>query len=119
VAVNVFISLWFYRKYADLSPQLSLNQHHVRPLLSLGGQFFVIQLAVLVIFTTDKILITQLFGPQYVTSYDIVFKLFSIITMAYALIAGPLWSAYTDAYHRGDLVWIRVTLPTAMGVRGD
>ena len=55
-------------------------------------------------------LITQLFGPQYVTQYDVVFKLFSIITFAHLLIITPLWSAYTDAYHREDFVWIKDTL---------
>jgi O-antigen/teichoic acid export membrane protein len=83
-------------------------------LLSVGLQFFTIQLAVLVIFTTDKMLITQLFGPQYVTQYDVVFKLFSVITFIHALITAPLWSAYTDAYHRGDLAWIRRMLKKQM-----
>ena len=51
------------------------------------------------------------------------FKLFSVITFAHALVSGPLWSAYTDAYHRGDFVWIEVSLrhaPTAaMGRQRD
>jgi O-antigen/teichoic acid export membrane protein len=107
---NGALSLWFYSQRQDLIPSLSFEKKHVRPLLSLGVQFFVIQLAGLVIFTTDKILITQLFGPQYVTQYDVVFKLFGIISLIHALITGPLWSSYTDAYHRGDFVWIKAIL---------
>lgn len=110
VTANVLISVWFYCKNTDLFPVPYLDKLHVRPLLAVGLQFFVIQLAVLVIFTTDKMLITQLFGPQYVTQYDVVFKLFSIITFAHLLIITPLWSAYTDAYHREDFVWIKDTL---------
>jgi O-antigen/teichoic acid export membrane protein len=79
----------------------------MRPLLSVGLQFFTIQLAVLVIFTSDKMLITQLLGPQFVTQYEIVFKLFSVVTIAHALVTAPLWSAYTEAYHKGDFPWIR------------
>ena len=75
----------------------------MKSITSLGFQFFIIQIAVIVIFTTDKILITQLFGPEYVASYDVVFKLFSIITIAHGILMAPLWSAYSDAYHRNDI----------------
>ncbi len=107
---NGALSLWFYSQRQDLIPSLSFEKKHVRPILSLGVQFFVIQVAVLIIFTTDKILITQLFGPQYVTQYDVVFKLFGIISLIHTLITTPLWSSYTDAYHRGDFVWIKAIL---------
>lgn len=107
VTANIFLSVWFYRQHPDLRPHFSLEKSHLSPLLTLGLQFFVLQLAYLIIFTTDKMMITQLFDPQHVTEYDIVFKLFSLITFAYGLISGPLWSAYTDAYHRNDTQWIR------------
>lgn len=114
VVANALLSLWFYRHHPELRPKLSLNKRHVHPLLSVGVQFFTIQLAVLVIFTTDKILITQLFGPQFVAQYEVVFKLFSVITFAHTLISAPLWSAYTDAYHRKDIVWIKYMLRKQM-----
>lgn len=107
VGANLLLSGWFYKDNQSLIPRLSLDFSHVCPLLSLGVQFFVIQIAVLVIFATDKILITQLFGPEFVTQYDVVFKLFSIITLIHGLITAPLWSAYSDAYHRGDKAWIK------------
>lgn len=104
---NIILSFIFYKQHAELRPTLSLNKKHVTPLLSIGMKFFTIQVAVLVIFTTDKMLITQLFGPENVTQYDVIFKLFSVITFAHILVSAPLWSAYTDAYHRGDMVWIK------------
>jgi O-antigen/teichoic acid export membrane protein len=107
---NVLLSIWFFRAHPELSPSISLNKRYVRPLLSIGLQFFVIQLAVLIIFTTDKMLITQLFGPSHVTQYEVVFKLFSALTFAHALISAPLWSAYTDAFQRSDLEWINKML---------
>lgn len=110
IVANVLLSKWFYQQHPELFPKLSLDKQHIQPLLSLGLQFFTIQLAVLVIFTTDKILITQLLGPQYVTQYEVVFKLFSLIAFAHTLISAPLWSAYTDAYQRGDFAWIKYML---------
>jgi O-antigen/teichoic acid export membrane protein len=118
IITNVLLTFWFYSKQMILFPKLSLDSAHVRPLLTLGGQFFIIQFAVLVIFTTDKILITQLFGPQYVTQYAVVFMLFGVFTMIYGMIAAPLWSAYTDAYHSGDVVWIRAALFRQLWVFG-
>ncbi|MDO9141385.1 MAG: oligosaccharide flippase family protein [Methylobacter sp.] len=110
VTANILLSLHFYQRNPELRPKPYLDKQHASPLLSVGLQFFIIQLAVLVIFTTDKMLITQLFGPQHVTQYEVVFKLFSVISFAHTLITAPLWSAYTDAYHRSDLTWIKSML---------
>jgi O-antigen/teichoic acid export membrane protein len=107
VAANVILSFWFCQRHRELRPTPALDRKHIHPLLSIGLRFFTIQIAVLVIFTTDKMLITQLFGPQYVAQYEVIFKLFSVITFAHTLISAPLWSAYTDAYHRGDMHWIK------------
>ncbi len=107
VTANVILSFWFYRQHRELRPNPSLDKKHIHPLLTIGLKFFTIQIAVLVIFTTDKMLITQLFGPQYVAQYEVIFKLFNVITFGHTLISAPLWSAYTDAYHRGDMVWIK------------
>lgn len=118
VTANILLSVWFYRSRPELRPRPNLDKRHVRPLLNVGLQFFVIQLAVLVIFTTDKILITQLFGPQYVTEYEVVFKLFSVITFAHGLVSTPLWSAYTDAYYRNDFEWIKRMLQKQLLIFG-
>lgn len=115
---NILLSLWFYREYKYLTPTFMLRRDHVAPLLSTGIQFFIIQLAVLVVFTTDKILITQFFGPEHVAEYEVVFKLFSIITFLHMLISSPLWSAYTDAYHRKDTAWVVRMLRTQLKLYG-
>ncbi len=107
IITSCALTFWFYREKRDLIPRAEFDKQHIKPLLSLGLQFFVIQIAVLVIFTTDKILITQLFGPEFVAQYDVTFKLFSMIIIIHGLIITPLWSSYTDAYQRGDIIWIK------------
>lgn len=117
VLTNLMISIWFFKSNINLLPRLEhYSKAYVKSITSLGFQFFIIQIAVVVIFTTDKILITQLFGPEYVTSYDVVFKLFSIITIAHSLLMAPLWSAYSDAYHREDFSWIRKTIKNQLKI---
>lgn len=107
VIANLGLSWWFYQNHSELRPKPYFDKQHVSPLLSVGMQFFIIQIAGLVIFTTDKILITQLLGPEYVTQYDVVFRVFNLISVVHMLISSPLWSAYTDAYHRSDMAWIK------------
>ena len=116
VGANAVLSVWFYKENKSLTPKVSPYPNHVRPLLTLGLQFFAIQIAVLIIYSTSNILIAQLFGPAFVTQFEVVFKLFSIITLAYGLVSAPLWSSYTDAYHREDFVWIKHTLRTQINI---
>ena len=109
VLVNstMIMSFYFYKKNPDLIPALRhIKKDKINDLLELGIKFFIIQLSGLVIFTTDKIIITQLFGPEFVTPYDIVFKLFSIVIIANFIIVTPLWSAFTEAFTNNDYVWI-------------
>ena len=114
---NLILSFWFYSKNKQFLPQINrYSKKYIKSITSLGFKFFIIQIAVIVIFTTDKILITQLFGPEYVTSYDVIFKLFSVITIAYGLIAAPLWSAYSDAFHRQDMKWIKATIKNQLKI---
>jgi len=110
VIPNLAISLWFFNKNPKYLPKISIHRKYVKSILSIGIQFLIIQIAVLVIFTTDKLIIIQLFGPDYVTNYEIVFKLFASLTLIHSMILMPLWSAYTDAYHRHDLSWIKAML---------
>lgn len=111
VLANVFLSINVFKTHKYLKPNFGLfDKEKISPLLSLGVNFFIIQLAVLVIFMTDKIIITQVLGPEHVTPYEVLFKLFSMITIVHSIILAPLWPAYSDAYARGDLDWIRMAL---------
>lgn len=117
LASSLILSFWFYKNNRDFIPKIkSFGINYTKSITSLGFKFFIIQIAVIVIFTTDKILITQLFGPEYVASYDVVFKLFSVITIAHGILMAPLWSAYSDAYHRNDMEWIKETIKNQLKI---
>lgn len=111
VLTNSILTMLTFKKHHELIPKWQyFERKKVNSLLSLGVKFFVIQLAVLIIFVTDKILITQMLGSEYVTPYEVLFKLFSVITIIHGLIIAPLWPAYSDAYQRGHLDWIRSSI---------
>lgn len=114
VLVLISSSLWFYNTgYKKFAPSFKFVKFtYARDLMTLGLKFFIIQIAALVLFNTDNIIIIHLFGSKEVTTYNVSYKLFSIITMGFNIIAAPLWSAFTDAYVRKDFQWIQTTIKT-------
>ncbi|MBN1621096.1 MAG: MATE family efflux transporter, partial [Endomicrobiales bacterium] len=103
--------LFFTKRYRCIVPSLRyVDFAYARDIMELGVKFFIIQISAIVIFSTDNIIISQLLGPEKVTPYVIVYKYFYIITMVFATISIPLWSAYTQAYVKEDFRWIKNTL---------
>ena len=111
IMANFLISWKFYNRHSEAKPAFRFFcWHKVRSITGLSIKFFIIQLAALVFFAKDNIIIAQILGPSHVTTYSITFKLFSIITFAHGIILGPLWSAFTDAYVKEDFLWIKHTV---------
>jgi O-antigen/teichoic acid export membrane protein len=109
VLVLSIATLYFFsHRYKEFRPSLKYFRFdQLKDLTGLGFQFFIIQIAVLVIFSTDNMIITQILGPEAVTPYNIAFKYFNSVAMAFAIIMNPLWSAYTQAYAVHDIHWIK------------
>ena len=100
--------LLFKTSLKNLAPKFKLiNFKYAKELLSVGGVFFIIQIGALVLFQTDNIVITQLFGPKEVTIFNIAYKLFSVVIMVFTIIMTPFWSAFSDAYAKKDMDWIK------------
>ncbi len=111
VLVLFFCSFYFFsRQYGDIAPSLHfVNRKHFGILSSLGFKFFLVGITGLVIFSTDSLIITQIFGPGEVPAYHVAFKYFGLITSVFTIVGMPFWSAYTDAHTRGDQTWILST----------
>lgn len=97
----------FYKIYPYLSPSIRFfKKGYVRDLLSLSISFFILQIMGIVLFSLSNLLISNMFGPDQVTPYNIAYRYFSIVSMFFSLLLAPIWSATTDAYVKGDLEWI-------------
>ena len=109
VIVLAISSLWFYRReYRKYAPSFKyVRFSYARDLMTLGMKFFVIQIAVVIIYQTSNIIIAQLFGPAQVTPYNIAYKYFSIIPMVFSIIMMPFWSAFTEAWVKEEYSWIK------------
>lgn len=100
--------LLFGRDYKEYRPSFKYIKWEYAPdLMKMGFNFFLMQVAAIVVFSTDNIIIAQLFSPEEVTSFNIAFKYFGLVTMGFNIITTPFWSAYTEAYHKEDFEWIK------------
>lgn len=98
----------FFKLYPYLSPSYRyFRKEYLKDLFSLGMLFFVIQIMGLVLFSLSNLIISNLFGPDQVTPYNIAFKYFSFVSIFFGFLLAPIWAATTDAYTKGDLTWIQ------------
>nr|WP_161964148.1 MATE family efflux transporter [Chitinophaga flava] len=107
IAIAIVSSL-FFREYDYLKPlRKNFKKDKIRSIMGLGLKFFIIQITVVIIFSTDNFVITQLLGPSHVTTYGVVLLVFNNMAVFVNMLMAPLWSSYTEAYAKGDLGWIK------------
>jgi len=116
VVVLIIASIYFYTgRYQNIAPSFKfIKFEYARDLLNLGVKFFIIQIAGLIIYQSSNIIIAQFFGPSEVTTYNIAYKYFSILTMGFSIITMPFWSAFTDAWAQKDILWIKKSIKNLM-----
>lgn len=112
VVVLTASSLWFYtHKYKIYAPSLKFVKFKfARDLMNLGIKFFIIQMASVILYQTSNVIIAHLFGPEQVTPYNIAYKYFGVITMTFSIVMMPFWSAFTEAWFKKDVAWIKNTV---------
>lgn len=104
----LLVSLLFYNEYDYLKPSwTSFRRAKINSILGLGLKFFIIQITGVILFSTDNMVITQLFGPDKIVIYNIPFIIFNNIGILINMMMMPIYSSYTEAYSKGELNWIR------------
>ncbi len=106
--ILLFISIYMFKsEFRPIAPSLNyVRKTHFKDLIGLGARFFLVSISGIVIFATDNMIITQLFGPGEVPAYAIAHKYFGLITVGFSFILVPMWSAYTEAYVKNDINWV-------------
>lgn len=101
----------YITKLKNITPSLKfIDLKSAIGILSFGIKFFVLQIITIVLFQANSIIITRVVGPEAVVEYNLAFKYISVLSLVFNIIITPIWSATTDAYVRGDYIWIRNTL---------
>jgi O-antigen/teichoic acid export membrane protein len=120
VLVLAVASIILYSKeYKHIAPSIKyVKFEYAKVLLNIGVKFFIIQASALVIFQSSYFIITQSLGPEQVTPFDIAFKYFSVINVVFTIIVLPYWPAFTEAWAKEDLEWIRRTIRNLLKLWG-
>lgn len=109
VVVLLFASFYYYYgRFKQVAPSIKMyNKKYVKDLFQLGARFFVIQIQMLILYQSTNILISNISGPEDVTSYNLAYKYIGIAMMVYTILLQPLWPAFTDAYAKKDFAWMK------------
>jgi len=112
IGVPFLASLWFFtHRFKDLAPSYrSVDLTYGKGLINLGLRFFILQVSYVLLFSTSNILISQLFSPGDVVPYNIAYKYYNLLAVAFSILLAPFWSAYTEAYTKNDYTWIKGTM---------
>lgn len=113
IFVLMLFTFYFFNKKDNkvLKPSIKyFESKYIKKLLDLGVKFFILQISVLITFTLSDFLILKYLEPSEVTKYNIVYKYFTILTIASSIICAPFWSAFTKAYFQKNMVWIKTTI---------
>lgn len=105
--LGIIFTIRYFNKNKDLIPQLQyFDKTKIKSIGGSGLEFFIIQISMLIILTTDNIIITKLLGVEAVTPYNLISKLFQMFLVFSGIILGPLWTLFLDAYLKKDKKWI-------------
>jgi O-antigen/teichoic acid export membrane protein len=89
IGLNIYL---FNRKFFLIKPSLSyINHKEFNSVGTLGFKFFILQIASIIIYSTDNLLISHYFSPSSVSQYSIPYKYFSIITILFSVILNYFW----------------------------
>jgi O-antigen/teichoic acid export membrane protein len=111
VAADVLCTLWLlWVRKPWLRPRVAhLDRDAARRMLSLGGHLFLIQIAGLLVFDSDNLIIAHYLGPADVAPYNTTWRFAACATGLHALLFPALWPAFSEAMARGDSEWVRRT----------
>ena len=86
----------------------------IKELLDSGLSFFLIQVAGVIVFSSDNLVVSHYLGAAEVTPYSVTWRLVGLAALLQSLIFPALWPAYAEAYARCDYGWIRRTFALTM-----
>ena len=106
--IGIFFTIKFFKNYPFLAPKIkNFKKDKIKSIGGIGISFFIIQISLLIILTTDNILITKYLGTSSVAEYNLVAKLFQAFIVLEGIVSLPMWPLFIDAYIKKDKKWIK------------
>lgn len=111
IIVNLIFTgkIWIHYNY--LIPKTKqFRSSELKGICNVGIKFFFIQIAALILYSSDNMIITRLFGPSSVTPYHTSYVAFGMVNGLFGAMISPLWSKYTVAMDQKNFKWIKETV---------
>ena len=107
--------LWVHKPW--LRPRVAhLDRDAARRMMRLGTEFFILQIAGLVVFNSDNLVVTHYLGPAEVAPYSVAWRLVGYAAVVQTLLTPALWPAFSEAFERGDFPWLRKAFRKTMAL---
>lgn len=101
---------YFSHQLKDFRPSVGYVQfRYAKDLMDLGVKFFFLQILAILFYATNNIIIAQICGPDEVTVYNVAYKYMNVMQMGFMILITPFWSAFTEAYVKKDMEWMKRT----------
>ena len=114
---NLIATIKVFYKDIRIRPDIKLVKwKYAHGFLNFGIKAFVIQIASVILNSTDNLIISKCIGASAVTPYDFCHKYFGIISNVFMIVLSPFWVGYSMAYEKKDRIWIKKTLKQSMKI---
>lgn len=115
ILVNTIFVAFLWTKGSHFIPRIRFfDKEYIHSIFSFGIKLFFLQISAIILFTTDNMIITQLFSPVSVTTYSITRTIFNIITSVFSAMLMPTCSRYTVENAAHNYSWIKKCLKIQM-----
>ena len=109
--ISAFALFSFFKINSEIRISIRLvNIPVLKSLFGLSMKFFIINLALLIILSTDNLIIANLLGPSHVTDYYTIQRIYQFVIVIFTLILTSSWSLYSEALILRDYHWIKKNL---------
>lgn len=105
-----WVTYFMIRRRSQMPALRLLDLQLIKRVIHDGAYFFIPQIAGVLIFSIDSLIILHYFGEAELGKYTLVAKLFQTIPALAGVWFAPLWPAYAESIARGDHAWVRRTL---------
>lgn len=107
--IFLLFNIYFFKiKAPSLIPRFkNISKATLKTVVKPGVSFFVIQIGCIVLYSTDNLIILNLFSSSTVTEYSVYYKYYSIPFLFYNIYIASHWPSFIDAIAKKDFNWVR------------
>ena len=104
----VLTLILFGKKLKECRPSVKeWSMQTAKSIVALGGIYFLIQIFLLVINSTNKVIISNVYGAEAVTFYEPYLKIFSAICAVGSALSLPIWTLTIRADVKKEYGWFK------------